>query len=86
MQDSPLEEPQSHSEGNDSDITKEEAKPLFFPVSITKLIILSICTIGIYEVYWFYKNWEIIKQREYSKISPFWRAIFSAIGVKANPL
>jgi hypothetical protein len=47
-----------------------------FPVSLLKLAVMSICTFGIYEVYWFYKNWNLIKQRERTDIAPFWRAVF----------
>jgi hypothetical protein len=38
---------------------------------------MSICTFGLYELYWFYKNWGHIKQLENSKIWPFWRAVFA---------
>jgi hypothetical protein len=48
-----------------------------FPVSLLKLAAMSICTFGIYELYWFYKNWNLIKQRERSNILPFWRAFFA---------
>jgi hypothetical protein len=51
----------------------------FFAVSLLKLTVLSICTLGLYEAYWFYKNWKIIKAREISNISPFWRAFFTPI-------
>jgi len=37
---------------------------------------MSICTFGLYEIYWFYKNWNLIKQREGTNIAPFWRAVF----------
>jgi len=37
---------------------------------------MSVCTLGIYEIFWFYKNWSLIKQREKSDINPFWRAVF----------
>ena len=37
----------------------------------------SILTLGIYEIYWFYKNWQAVKSAEGQKISPFWRAIFA---------
>jgi hypothetical protein len=33
-------------------------------------------TFGLYELYWFYKNWQAIKLREKENISPFWRAFF----------
>ena len=36
-------------------------------------------TLGIYELYWFYKNWKLIKQRTESNIMPFWRAFFGVI-------
>jgi len=33
-------------------------------------------TFGLYELYWFYKNWQYLKLREKENISPFWRAFF----------
>lgn len=59
-------------------LAQSEGTPTpFFPVSTTKLLVLSICTLGFYQVYWFYKNWRLIKERENSDISPAPRAIFS---------
>jgi Domain of unknown function (DUF4234) len=55
---------------------KGAAEPLFFPVSVPKLIVLSTFTFGIYQFYWFYKNWHLIAKREKSDISPFWRTCF----------
>jgi len=52
-------------------------QPPFFPVSIPKFIVMSICTLGIYELYWFYKNWNLIRQREQTDIMPFWRGFFA---------
>lgn len=51
--------------------------PEWFPVSRLKLFVMSIVTGGIYELYWFYKNWVLVKRRENSDISPFWRAFFA---------
>lgn len=51
----------------------------FFSPSSIKLLILSICTFSFYELYWFYKNWDIIKKRNKSNISPFWRSFFAPI-------
>lgn len=48
----------------------------YFAVSILKLSVLSICTLGLYEMYWFYRNWTLIKTRQPYNISPFWRAVF----------
>jgi len=52
-------------------------EPPFFAVSLFKLSILSVCTFGLYELYWFYKNWDVIRRREQRVINPIWRALFS---------
>jgi hypothetical protein len=49
----------------------------FFPVSVPKFIALSLCTLGLYELYWCFKNWTRIKQRSGENLSPFWRAVFA---------
>ena len=51
----------------------------FYSVSTLKFVLLSLATFTIYETFWFYKNWKIIKARTGSDISPFWRAIFSIV-------
>jgi hypothetical protein len=58
-------------------ITPSTAQPPYFAVSITKLVVMSLCTFSLYELYWFYKNWVLVKDRERSSIMPFWRALFS---------
>jgi hypothetical protein len=42
---------------------QRETAPTFFAVSISKFIVLSICSIGIYDLYWFYKNWQFVRAR-----------------------
>ncbi|MGA3047461.1 MAG: hypothetical protein ABSD67_12595 [Terracidiphilus sp.] len=49
----------------------------FFAVSLLKLAALSVCTFGIYDLYWFYCNWKLIRARDEPDISPFWRAFFA---------
>lgn len=44
-----------------------------FPIK--KLIILSILTLGIYNYYWFYRNWKYIKEETKKDISPILRTI-----------
>ena len=51
--------------------------PIYFAVSPLKLVVMSICTMGFYELYWFYKNWVLVKKREDSKIIPLGRAFFT---------
>ncbi|MDG1942636.1 MAG: tetratricopeptide repeat protein [Halioglobus sp.] len=51
----------------------------FFTTSSLKLALMSVCTFGIYELYWFYKNWVLIKERTGESIMPFWRAFFAPL-------
>lgn len=53
----------------------DHQEPLYFAVSTTKLVVMSLCTLGLYGTYWFYKNWDLIKTREQSNISPVWRSL-----------
>jgi hypothetical protein len=48
----------------------------FFAVSILKLTVMSVCTLGFYQVYWFYKHWVLIKERSEPHITPWARALF----------
>jgi len=62
--------------------TGAEAHPTecqFFPVATHKFVALSICTFGLYECYWCYKNWQRISRRSGEKLSPFWRAVFAPL-------
>jgi hypothetical protein len=74
MQTNPYAPPQS--EVADLPETAIAAAPVFFAVSRTKLFVMSFCTLGLYELYWFYKNWQRVKQRKYENITPLLRAIF----------
>ena len=50
----------------------------YFAVSLPKLAVMSVCTLGFYELYWFYQNWRLIKAaNEGLGIMPFWRAFFA---------
>jgi hypothetical protein len=55
----------------------EVQAPLFFAVSVPKLLVMSICTFGLYELYMQYRNWKFIQQRDNPSILPFWRAFFA---------
>ena len=57
---------------------KEVGAP-FFPVSTRKLVIMSVCTFGIYEFYWFYRNWKFLRERYNFKISPLGRTTFAVL-------
>ncbi|MFC6633673.1 hypothetical protein [Microbulbifer taiwanensis] len=53
----------------------------FYVVSSPKFLILMIATFGLYELYWFYRNWSLYRMRHGVKILPVMRAIFSLIFV-----
>ena len=72
----PEPENQSPTDLNHSYDINTEQTP-FFPVSEGKLITLYILSLGLYGVYWFYKNWDMQRDKIDKKIYPVWRAIFS---------
>jgi len=47
----------------------------YFAVPTWRLILFSILSLGLYEIYWFYKNWEVFKEKANPAISPFWRSV-----------
>lgn len=57
----------------------QEQLPPYFAVSRRKFIVLWFCTLGFYGIYWFYKQWQRVKERERSDIIPPLRAIFSVL-------
>ena len=48
----------------------------YSPVRIDKFVILSLVTLGLYPVVWFYRNWRYIKTSEGTSIWPWARALF----------
>lgn len=73
----------SKAENNNKPVNEilEPTPPVFFSVSLIKLSILSVVTVGLYDIYWCYKNWSGIKIAESSKISPSWRALLQLIWI-----
>ena len=61
----------------------------YFPVATHKFVVLSICTLGLYDLYWFYQNWQRVRRRTREDLSPFWRAAFAPLNQRretdANP-
>ena len=56
-----------------------ETRHQFFPVAPHKFIVLSVCTLNFYTLYWCYQNWRRIRERTGEHLSPFWRAVFQPI-------
>ncbi|WP_144006835.1 hypothetical protein [Pelomonas sp. KK5] len=48
----------------------------WFAISTTKLLVMTLCTLSLYEIYWFYRQWAAVKLREQSDVLPAARAIF----------
>jgi hypothetical protein len=57
----------------------DTGEPAFFAVSPLKLVVMSLCTFGLYEFWWFYQNWRIIRMRTKEAIRPFWRTFFAVL-------
>lgn len=54
----------------------EETEGEYYIVGPTKFLLLSILTMGLYLVYWFYRHWKMIKLRDDSSIWPIPRGLF----------
>lgn len=73
MSTNPYAPPQAHV----ADVTPTGALPVFFATTTLKLVLLSLATLGLYQIYWFYQNWRLHRQRTGEKVSPVWRAVFA---------
>lgn len=62
---------------SNTEVGESQTEFPFFPVPTHKFVVLSICTFGIYELYWAYKNWKRIQAASGETMSPFWRAFFA---------
>lgn len=63
------------SELKKPDNSKTES--MFYVVSVKKFTVLYLATLGLYQLYWFYKNWSIYRSASKEDIWPVPRAIFS---------
>lgn len=51
----------------------------YVSVARQKLIVMSMTTLSLYQLYWFYTNFQRMRARTGSGASPFWRAIAAPI-------
>lgn len=54
----------------------DRAAALFLHIPVSRLIVMSIVSFSFYEMYWIYKNWRHVKERDHLDIRPFWRGWF----------
>lgn len=59
------------------DTTQASQEKAFFTVSKTKLIVMFVMTLGLYQLVWHYQHWKRQKNHVSHKVRPVWRAIFS---------
>lgn len=59
---------------------QENSDYFYYPISVKKFTIMNLCTGGTYLIYWFYKSWIFIQQRDNdTKFIALVLAIFSPI-------
>lgn len=66
------------SEGGGSRPSSAEVGPVWFAVGPAKLIVMSLATVGLYQVYWFYQHWRRVRESG-EDIWPLPRSIFGVI-------
>lgn len=64
---------------------EDENAPLYFHIPLARLILLSLISFGLFELYWLYRNWRFLRYHRKRKTSiSFWRDIinpFAIVGV-----
>lgn len=48
----------------------------FYPVPLSKFLLLCFSSLGLYGLYWFWRNWRWVRSQG-EDVQPFWRAFFS---------
>lgn len=57
----------------------EKGPVIYFAVPHFKLVLMIVFTFGLYELYYIYKNWNIIRRYQNDEVMPVLRTIFSGI-------
>ncbi|MGV8916457.1 MAG: hypothetical protein ACOH2R_01430 [Pseudomonas sp.] len=60
-----------------SALTDREGEPVFYVVSVFKLIAMSVLTLGCYNFYWWCKNWKLYNAASGRTIWPILRCVFT---------
>ena len=68
-----------HPSAPDPGLLNSKAEPFFAPVAIHKLIVMSIFTLGLYQIHWFYMQWDYVRRADRKHFNPALRAILSGI-------
>lgn len=57
-----------------SDEEKKEKEIVYFCISPTRLVVCSLLTCGLYDIYWLYKNWKAVGDATDKNINPILRS------------
>jgi hypothetical protein len=57
-------------------IANSNNSQLFYYIPVSRLVTMSILSCGLYDLYWIYKNYRYLKERDGLRVLAFWRGIF----------
>jgi hypothetical protein len=60
-----------------ADLQDDARRGAYYAVSPLKVVLYSLATVGIFELYWLYKQWKAVRAQTGWDVSPFWRMWFS---------
>jgi hypothetical protein len=60
-----------------SECARRSVESRYHVVPVWRFVLLNALTFGIYNLYWFWKNWQLVKRADGSDIWPIPRAIFA---------
>jgi Domain of unknown function (DUF4234) len=49
----------------------------YYAVPPLKMVLLSFATFGLYEIYWFFKQWKAVREQTHERLSPVARSLFA---------
>lgn len=55
---------------------RETVAARYYAPSTLKVALLAVATLGIYQTYWLYRQWKVVRTQRGQDLSPFWRAVF----------
>jgi len=68
----PYTAPAAHVE----DTSPGQSEPVFFPVGLLKLALMSVVCLGLYQLYWFYRNWRLADRPNSTMFGGIIQALF----------
>jgi len=63
----------------DPDASPDGGQPRYFAVSVSTIAVLALCTVGLYQFYWFYRNWRLERAHTGERLWPIARALFAPL-------